>query len=166
MYAVIPLCGDCEETKELCCIPLTSSVRFGNWDNTLCLTLCRCVSVYPHQTCVSGGGSTCPYISVDLLICSIWPWMIRQVEAPQWNETHPFPLSAIRRCNDLREDGKEKEPTEMDPWTSQLCSSLMLWPASPPGAVCSGYRRRSGLVCLWCERWDVSWVILYIESHI
>lgn len=34
--------------------------------------------------------------------------MIRQVEAPRWNETHPFPLSAICCCNDLREDGEEK----------------------------------------------------------
>lgn len=82
--------------------------------------------------------STSSYISVVLLICSMWPWMIRQVEAPRWNETHPFPLSAICHCNDLRGHGEEKDPIEMDPWTSQLCSGLMPWPASPPGTVCSG----------------------------
>lgn len=98
---------------------------------------------------------TCPYISAVLLICSLWPWMIRQVEAPRWNETHPFPLSAVCRCNDLREDREAEEPGEMNPWTSRFCSGLTSQPALPPGTVCSAlHRKRSGsTLCKTREIW-------------
>lgn len=97
--------------------------------------------------------STSPYISVVLLISSIWPWMIRQVEAPHWNETHPFPLSVICCCNDLREDGEEKRSLlRWIPWTSQLCSGLMSWPASTLQALCvQGKGREVGQ-----SVWDVN----------
>lgn len=164
------VCDERKKTKELAlmnsfealsCIPLTSSVRFRKWDIVPCLCLTPCRYVF-----VSVLLSTSQYISVVLLICLIWPWTIRQVEEWCWNETHPFPLSAICCCcNDLREDGEAKKPIENDSWTSQLCSSLMPWPASPPGTVCFlGNRKRSGSVCLRHEWWYVGWLMLYIKS--
>lgn len=162
MHAVILQCKETElnwmlmKHKALCCIPLTSSERFGNCDNTLsdpalqvylppptppCRPLHHPPSTRtPHTHTPPHRRYPLPsYISVVLLICSIWPWMIRQVEAPRWNETHPSPLSVFCFCNDLREDGEEKEPIEMDPLNqSALQRPYVLASLSPPGTVCSG----------------------------
>lgn len=154
-------------------IPLTSSVGVRNTPD---LTLHRCVSVWktpppaPSRTHVHVSSSS-PWISVGLLICSIRRWMIRQVEVPLWNETHPFPLSAARCCNDSREvekeeeEKEEEEAAEMPSGTSQLCRCLMLWTASPPGTVC--FPGKDGEVgqFVWDAR-DDAWSAVHFWMHI
>lgn len=137
--------------KALCCIPLTSSDRFGNWDNTLSDPVQVCI---PHPpTPQEQTLSPSPYISVVLLICSIWPWTIKQVEVRRLNETHPFRLSATRCCNDLGEEGMQKEPRrdgspEPVSFVAPLCGGQ---PPPAAGVVCSGQRERSGSACLRCK---------------
>ncbi|KAK5621700.1 hypothetical protein CRENBAI_020125 [Crenichthys baileyi] len=102
----------------------------------------RLIGTSTHLCCIPLTSSVKVRNSPDLTLH-------RQVEVPLWNETHPFPLSVARCCNDSREVGKkegketeegkeeeEEKVAEMRFGSSQLCSCLMSRMASPPGTVC------------------------------
>lgn len=138
MDAVIPQCQDTKARRALCCILLTSSGGSGNCDDAL-----RSWQVQLQP------ASTSPYISADLLIRVIWPWMIKQVEV----RVGMKPIHSLGSCNDWRGDGGGKKGACWDGSPEPLNQSGLQWPYVM-GERCAS---RHGVCVIWVEE---KWVSL------